>query len=275
MAAVYIVQYLNTKGLRMPTGTRDITLLYRADKSDSASFTLYPLVVRPEVKDFVVTSDLDWVLSRDRNRCLWIVGWFRGKTDFDAEARLLDKLRSKYGVLAYFDLKDGSEIQFAKYLPWFDLWYKKQLLRNRNEYLRPFAGNRFFTEFYVDKYGVKDEPEPEPLVPVAQADLGKLRTGWNILLGSYPLRPLARRVSAVLANTIGLGSARLLVRGSSWKHMPHPDQNLCHARFGWKEYRPTVGFQRKLFFEAVKDKPGFLAGRVSAARYARELRSVR
>lgn len=240
-----------------------------------ATFTLYPLVVTSEGRRFQLTSRLSWVLNHDKNSALLLVGWFKKTKQPSAEERaLLDQLRAKYRVLAYLDDNDGTEIQQGAYVPWFDLWFKKQLFRDRSLYQKTFEGYRLFTEYYARRYGVTDGQDLEPITPLRPEDLGKLRLCWNILVGEYPLRPWREKAIALWVRVFGLGSARLFVRRPRLTSRPRPTEPVCHARFGAGGYRPTVGFQRRHFLAAVSGQPGFLAGRVPKSQYDRELKTV-
>lgn len=252
-----------------------ITVLYNSRRTNMATFTLYPLVVLPEGRRFHLTSRLPWVLKHDRNQALLLVGWLKkSKQPSTEEKAVLDALRAKYRVLAYLDDGDGTEIQQGSYLPWFDLWFKKQLFRDRGLYQKTFQGYRIFTEYYAQRYGVSDGEDLEPISPLRPEDLDKLRVSWNILVGEYPLRPWRERAVAFVARLWGLRAARWLLRSPRLGSRPTPTANVCHARFGSGGYRPTVGFQRKHFLAAVAGQPGFLAGRVPKKQYDRELKTV-
>ena len=252
-----------------------ITVLYNAARHNMATFTLFPLVVLPQGRNFTLTANMDWVMEKDRNQALLIVGWFKKSKNPTGEERIqLDGLRAKYKVLAYLDDNDGTEIQQGGYVPWFDLWFKKQLFRDRALYLRTFRGYRLFAEYYADKFAVEDEQELEPVTHLRPQDLDKLRLCWNITVGWYPLRPRLERVISLWVRLFGLRSAALFVRAPRERQRPEPLTAVCHARFGSGGYRPTVGFQRKLFLEKVRGQPAFLAGRVPKSQYEKELKTV-
>jgi catechol 2,3-dioxygenase-like lactoylglutathione lyase family enzyme len=252
-----------------------ITVLYNPRRTNMATFTLYPLVVLPEGRRFRFTSRLSWVLKHDTNTALLMVGWIKKDKQPSAEDRVvLDQLRAKYRVLAYLDDNDGTEIQQGAFVPWFDLWFKKQLFRDRSLYLKTFEGYRLFTEYYAQKYNVSDDRDLEPITPLRPEDLGKLRLCWNILVGEYPLRPWREKAIALWVRLFGLRAARWFVRQPRYTGRPSPKLNVCHARFGAGAYRPTVGFQRKHFLAAVSGQPGFLAGRVPKKQYDQELKTV-
>ncbi|MBE9069999.1 hypothetical protein IQ260_25490, partial [Leptolyngbya cf. ectocarpi LEGE 11479] len=49
-------------------------------------------------------------------------------------------------------------------------------------------------------------------------------------------------------------------------------RNFIHARFDYRRYPPSIGYQRKLFLEQIIDKPRFRSGQVNPALYRLELR---
>jgi len=252
-----------------------VSVLYPATDTLAASYTLYPLLHKDSVKrvDFFLDPA---ALQTDRNRHLLMVGWLRGsKSPSAEEINWLERLRNKYSVIAYLDCNDGAEIQRAAFMRYFDLWFVKQAFRDRRDYMIDYEGQRFYTPFYIDRYGVSDGNQAQSWSTVVpKADIGKIRVCWNILIGAYPLRPVNAKCSAYMLNAGFPRLAGRVVRPPIFRKQPSPALPKCHARFDHRVYRPTVGYQRVLFQDAVRNSPEFLVGPVPRRQYNRELRTV-
>jgi hypothetical protein len=252
-----------------------ITVLFRPSRSWIVPFPLYPIFLYPGRGGFRLTASARWVLEGDQSRHLVLVGWFKGRR-LDAEARaFLDRLRAKYDTVAYVDTNAGTECQQAFLLPWVDLYFKRQVFRDRDLYRHTFTGNKIYSDFYQRRYGVSDPETPATLPPVADADLHKIRLWWSILVGAYPLRPWRGRTAQVLWTLGGVPAARLCLSRPRFERLPEPDLPVCHARFGFDGYRPTVGYQRRLFLDIAKSDRAFLAGHVPRRQYRAEMRRAR
>ncbi len=224
---------------------------------------------------FHLTSDWEWVLKSDRSKALILVRWFQGPPHQDLVARrkLLEQLRQKYEHIIYFDDDDSASSPVLDVLPFVDRLWKKQIYRDRTVYTRTLRGNRLFTEFYWQTQTFDHSETPYPL-PENTADLAKLRTAWNLGIGSYPLRHRREKASEILFR----------IGGGALSHLPfhRPRRSgavsklgLCQARFSPKGYSPPVSFQRSLFLGLVQGNSQVLSGFVPKAVYAKELRQAK
>lgn len=253
----------------------NISVLYRASDTLAASYTLYPLLQSDAVRRLKFFQTVSG-LKGDRNRHLLMVGWFRDtKVPTRRETAWLEQLRQQYATVVYLDCNDGTEIQRAAYMRYFDLWFVKQAFCDRRDYEKNYPGQRFYTPFYIERFGVSDgDQTQEWSTAVAVGDIPKIRTCWNILIGAYPLQRINARCAAFLLNARLPFFARRFVRVPRLRKIPIPNLPKCHARFDYHVYRPTVGFQRRLFLSAVQNSPHFLVGTVPHRQYCQELRSV-
>jgi hypothetical protein len=245
---------------------RKITLMY----------TMSPFWRSSLKSEFVFTTDLDWVLKKDTNNSLMMVGWLKHEKEPGAHAKLLQVLRPKYESLIYFDDNDGTECHFLHLLEYFDLFYKKQLFADRSKYMESFYGKRIYSDFYHKTMGITESPAPEPLQPLTDpAQLSKLRISWNLAFGQYPASKVKAKLASKLYPYIGPTGLNLLQsKFPSGSQPPSPTLAKCHARFQIKTYRTSVSFQRKLFQDITKDHPDFLTGMVPLNQYNREIQTI-
>jgi hypothetical protein len=212
----------------------NVSVLYRASNTLSASYPLYPLLQGQALRRVRFFRDLS-ALRSDRNRHLLLVDWLQGaKSPTAADIAMLEQLRNKYTVLAYLDLNDSTEIQRAAFMRYFDLWFKKQVFRDRADYRKDFVGQRFWTPFYVERYGISDGSQAQAWsTAVSEDDIKKVRVFWNILIGAYPLRRLNARCASLCFNAGMPSMARRLVRPPAFRKRPTPTLPKCHARFDY------------------------------------------
>lgn len=244
---------------------RKITLLY----------TMYPFWVTGYRKSFLFTSNLKWVLQKDKNEKILLVGWFQ-KQDRDGKHKgLLLQLRKKYRKIFFFDDNDGSESHFLDLLPFVDMYYKKQVFKDLNLYRTDWYGNRIFTDYYHRQFGVDETPTPDSLPALAAVeDLKKLKIAWNLAFGQYPVSKTRHIYAKVLFKTFGARVMKYLVTPQRFSSVPNPTFKKCHARFGYKEYRPIVGYQRRLFLDIVAESDLFLSGKIPRKEYNAEVSRV-
>lgn len=104
--------------------------------------------------------------------------WFNIDQNYLVDA--LHRLRDKQPdvKIVFFDSYAHNDLRLGRSLDQFiDLYYKKSLFVDRNEYLIPRRGDTNITEFYSDLYGIEVGPPVDWEVP--QSMLPKLRLGPN------------------------------------------------------------------------------------------------
>lgn len=76
-------------------------------------------------------------------------------------------------------------------LPYVDIYMKKQILKNTNQYLHEFYGGRQFCEYYHNKLSVQDDTITSRVYPAAQEQyLNKIKISWNVGMGDlYHFKP--------------------------------------------------------------------------------------
>jgi hypothetical protein len=252
----------------------DITVLFN-DRKITVLYSMYPFWVSRHIGLFKFTTNLDWVLKKDKNQKILLVGWFQKQDRDGKHKRLLSDLREKYKKIFFFDDNDGSESHFLDLLPYIDKYYKKQLFKDRKLYATAFYGKRIFTDFYHREFGADEGPAPEWLPKLgSEQDLEKMTPLWNLAYGQYPVSKRKHKYAKYFFRFFGAKSMKWILTQHSFEKIPTPTTMKCQARFGYKEYRPLVGFQRKILLESVKNSDSFLSGRVPFDVYNKEVKEV-
>ncbi len=249
-----------------------VTVLYHPDRTTQL-YSLTPLVASKHSREFVFTRSLEHVLERDENRRLIL---FRFRECVGAAAPLqevLARLRARYERIVYFDDRAAADSILGPGLEHCDLYFKKQIVRDRSRYTRPLWGGRGFSDFYHREFGVED-PEVPIREGVVSDHLHKLRVAWNLGLGIYPRAKRRLRVARRLARLFGPRAVRLLFRPPP-RPGAGPRAPAVRARFGRRFEPASIGYQRELFARTIAADPRFRTGRLPEREYTRELAGVR
>jgi hypothetical protein len=252
-----------------------ITVLFNPRKI-TILYTLYPFWISKFRKEFLFTTNLEWVKKTDKNRKLLLVGWFSGQDKEGLHKQLLEVLSNKYEAISYFDDNDGSESHYLDLLRYFKIYYKKQVFLDRQKYLCDFYGNRIFTDYYHRRLGITESPLSESLPKIENPEfLNKLKVSWNLAYGQYPISKNKRFLARLLFKWTGEEYMKYIFSSNIiHKQLPHPNVLKCQARFGFKQYRASVGFQRKMFLEKIAGNNLFLRGEIPFEEYNKEIKNV-
>ena len=94
--------------------------------------------------------------------------------------------------LAYLDTSDSSALLHPEILPFVDVYFKCQILRDTKKYLKPHYGRRVYTDYIHEKFNIIDK-EPSYSSPVENSNnLKKIMVFWNsafmtgLFLGGSP-----------------------------------------------------------------------------------------
>lgn len=97
---------------------------------------------------------------------------------------ILKKIKDHCKTLVWLDTADSTGTCMFDVMPVVDLYFKKQLLKNLDDYCRDVYGARTFCEFYHNLLGVEDEAITSRYYPHTEKKyLGKLRLAWNVGMG--------------------------------------------------------------------------------------------
>ncbi len=251
----------------------DITVLCYYNRL-SVFYSLAPLFFgrKSLTRSFKFTDSLSYCLERDKNEHLLIVRYFEGLNGDDLQdTGAISRLRNKYKRIAFFDDSAGAGCTRFEYLPYVDVYFKRQLFRDRSHYFRKLYGRQLYSDYYHREFGVCDKSRRERLPLRENEDLEKLHIAWNQGIGAYPMRTFAQRAGVAMARAglpkLGARLSPLVTpEFAATGSRPHD----VHARLGMATAMPSVFYQRKLLLDALDGKPGVLTGRVDQRTYNAE-----
>jgi hypothetical protein len=256
-----------------------ISLLFCSTNNISSRFTLFPFWVSKQKGKFDFFDNKDILLRKDINRTLVVFSKYFRTIDVVERAEFLVVARKKYQKLIFFEDNAGSESEFLGYLPYFDLYFKKQLFKDRSLYTKELYGNKIFTEYYFQEYGVNMDPIPETYSKqIPLEELSKLRLGWNLGLGQYLRKNKLNRPDYFPKIYKYLGPWFIKYIMDEFPRdieCPNPSLSLCQARFDYQEKRSAIDFQRKLYLELINGNPLFVTGRIPKKEYNREIKEMK
>lgn len=179
-----------------------------------------------------------------------------------------DRFRASGIKLYYFQIGDSSTWDHALVLEYVDGYFANQLLKDRARYLRSFYGNRVYTDYYHEKFGVEDD-KPEYSEPISDAgQLRKLGVGWNSGLADYSLYGPDRMA---LYGRLPLRPLLSFPRRFTVPDRPRANDFSC--RMGISYQRQTVAWQRQQVRRLLGSS--LPTDKLSRRQYFQELRNSR
>lgn len=114
------------------------------------------------------------------------------KLSADERATILKTIKSKCKLLIWLDTADSTGTCMFDVMPYVDLYFKKQLLKDTSDYCRDVYGTRTFCEYYHKMLSIEDNTITERYYPHTEEQyLKKLRVAWNVGLGDlYATKPI-------------------------------------------------------------------------------------
>ncbi len=177
------------------------------------------------------------------------------------------KFSDKTNVI-WCDQSDSSGTFVGQILPYVAKYLKAQTLEDVSLYMQPFYGDRIYTEYYHQKYGITDDISYDYQPVKTKSDLEKIGISWNSgtmnhgYYGPY-LNRLMHRVFIPpflrFANRTGQVSS--------------PRNLDVSCRMGISYPRETICFQRGKMREALKKH--LLTEKLSRQYYLKELNNAK
>ncbi len=176
----------------------------------------------------------------------------------------LETWRTRRDALLWFDTTDSAGWVFGGALATAKAYYKNQLLKDRQLYLKPMHGRRLPSDFYHRQAGICDaQPDAEPQVRNRKL-LDRLQIGWNSGLADYS-RYGPRRMAAYSKLPIH----GLLNWPSRFSAPRRARANDMSCRFGTGYERASVAHQRLEIGRRLAGR--FPTDKIGRGAYMREL----
>lgn len=172
--------------------------------------------------------------------------------------------RDRARRLVYFETGDSTAIIHPWALPIIDRYVKGQLLRERRAYAASHYGQRLFTDFAHQRYGIEDSA-PVSSTPIDDpALLAKLMVGWNSGLADYSAGGGWR------ASVNRRLPVHFLLRAPRGFAPPDATRDVeINARFSTRYARETVADMRRRIYAQFRDRAP--TTRISRRAYRDEL----
>lgn len=115
---------------------------------------------------------------------------YLGQLDSEERIEIIKNVKKHCNKLVWLDTADSTGTCLFDVLPYVDLYFKKQLLKDTLDYTRDVYGSRTFCEYYHDLLKIEDETITSRHYPCAdKKELHKLRVAWNVGIGDLYAKP--------------------------------------------------------------------------------------
>lgn len=163
-----------------------------------------------------------------------------GSMAYEDVKEVLINFRKNCQLLVWMDTADSTGTTKFEYIPYVDLYFKKQLLADRDLYLNSIYGGRIFVQFYHETTGIQDEQfHSLNYKPLPQAQLNKLRLAWNVGVGDlHGFHGIRKYIEFNRMNAMEL-------------YAPH-NERCYDIHYRGSAYK-TGGYQRRLTVEKLKN----------------------
>jgi len=180
---------------------------------------------------------------------------------------LLKKLNKRVDYLIYFDNADSTGQFHSEVLPYVDIYFKKQLLKDRSLYSENLSGKRLFTDFYTKNYDFEVKTSSTRGDEFISRFKDKIALSWNFALKDY-------RYSNLISRFL-YGFTR---KNNLKFYKPSKDRKLIlSANFTIKPTYNLIYFQRNQLLQILKEKYGTKSnvslGKIPKKNYLLTMRS--
>jgi hypothetical protein len=215
-----------------------------------------------------------------------------GKRSTEEIKKELIALKKNFTKVIYFDDSAATSVILFNIFEFVDEYWKRSIFKNLDLYKEKLYGGHLFSDYYHDKYSINDGNDSFFNQTSNGVDLTKLKIAWNIGIGAFPIarnNTLNREYGKVRRLVTGLSAMPSIipVRGAIKLYMNSmrselgkdinikQKKNNLSGRFESDIYRNSIGHQRVLMQEKIKNKNIFLTGKVDRWRFTQESFSVR
>lgn len=265
---------------------KKLTVLH-TDSSLENYNTLYPFLVSREAIDKINfvnfnSANLDKLSGENVLFARLFKGRFENQKFVEST---LDKLRQSFDRIYFLDDNDGADSTHFEFIEFLDGYYKTNLLFDTDIYRRKIYRRQVFSDYYHRKYGVKDEDEIYRDSVQDFEQIKKLKPAFNLGCGIYP-KPVARSFARICGKTTSrIHQFQLMQPYFRFRHKKLIDElskpveyknkvQKVSARFKYNSYPKSIGYQRFLFENLIKEREQFLTGYIPLQDYLKELKSV-
>ena len=158
----------------------------------------------------------------------------------------LETIKKKVKSVFYFDTTDSSGCIQNEVFDYVDLYFKSQILKNKDLYKKKLYGSRIYSDYFHKKFKVRDNFIMFQR-PLTDSNLKKLKLSWNSSLANYSLKGKMLMLGyKYLKNYDFL----FLPKKKYIPSLTRPNLFLYKGNFEYE--RNTISWQRQQIFKKMK-----------------------
>lgn len=187
----------------------------------------------------------------------------------NSEKQIIDilcHLKKYCQKLIWMDTSDSTGTTQFEFLPYVDLYFKKQFLKDLNEYRKPIWGGRRYAQYYHEKFGISSEGiDGVDFTPLDSSEIPKLRLSWNVGMGDL----FANKYESFLRPTS--------IRTPRYRS-PQSKQGF-DIHYRGSEWPSAAGYQRHLVIDRLDELTQYShpdpRERIDSSTYTQELKDAK
>ena len=160
---------------------------------------------------------------------------YLGQCSEKERAQILVDMKKHCNMLVWLDTADSTGTCLFDVLPYVDLYFKKQLLKDLDLYTKPVWGARIYCDYYHNRLGIEDEQVTNRIYPILDKKYAyKLRISWNVGIGDLMasqkqvwLHPFSRKTPKFISPNSQDKNLDLQYRGSSFSPIAGYQRQYC------------------------------------------------
>ena len=176
---------------------------------------------------------------------------------------LLEKLNKKVEKVYWLDTTDGTGTTQFQFLPYVSKYFKTQILKDKNKYLKKYYGGRIFTDYYHKKFHVNDSVEYTDIEPAKQDQLHKIEISWGHCLADFG------KYSTILRKIRKFFPIKTFYSQNFINS--YTKAQTVNFRFNANYSRETISFQRNLI-QKKANEIGYSTNKIPRKKYFSELK---
>jgi hypothetical protein len=197
------------------------------------------------------------IVDSKYHRHLWKSNIIKIYEDFDYFKKRCNKL-------IYFDTTDSTGSLQIELLDRVDRYWKLQIYKNKENYLKEYYGDRIFTHFLYDQHNFKNEENIFSNKITNYSHLNKISAAWNTSFGNYSFYGI--KYNRIIEK---INLRNFYKFNKRFENPNSPRQIDISARFNKNYSRDTISWQRKKVSKYLENKA--TTSRLSPRKYFDEL----
>ena len=177
-------------------------------------------------------------------------------------------LKKNFNKIVYCDTADSSGWIQSELLPLIDSYWKFQILKNKQLYLKPFYDKRIFTDYYHKNYNIDDDEKYYSSKISDPKDLDKIKVFWNSSMANYSKHS---HINSLIYKNF---SMKYLIK-FNYREIDNFNlkKNDIFCRFNDSNYRKTISYHRKKIKEKLSFFKKLKYSKIDRFKYFHELKT--